>query len=518
MAGVVNGSLESNHAVQGARRRTLWITAIGTTAVALALLVPSTSGKGAEMDEGAVLAYAVRVLDGGVPHRDFLTFYGPGNPWLVAGAFEIFGTSIATERAVGLLYLMVVVLSLFALALRLGGLLAGALAGILAAKIMAHDLVWAYATYGAMAFGLLGLALAMFGAASRPGRRQTLFFLGAGAAGGVAILMRLDFAPTIVVSALPLLAFVPARSRNRYGAGLLPVAAAYMVHVAIVGPEKVERTLRDLLASGPGRSLPLPEPWAYPGSLLTAAILATALLVVLGIVRWRRRPHDLVARVLLSAGLFSAGMIPWTFSRVDEFHIRPFALVSLSLLPAVALLLARTIRLSPRGRGAFTVCIAVISLSPFLSDGKNDVHRALDLREIRSAYRGFYDDDRASASGVVAQTRRLAQPGDSLFVGPQDLRRTNYGPTYVYYLLPHLRPASYYMEMNPGTANRVGSGLADDLRGADWLILTSEWDRWNEPNESSKLGPSEPNDVVRDVFCVRFERGQYRLYERCDRA
>ena len=82
------------------------------------------------------------------------------------------------------------------------------------------------------------------------------------------------------------------------------------------------------------------------------------------------------------------------------------------------------------------------------------------------------------------RARALAQPGESLFVGPQDLRRTNYGPTFMYFLLRDLRPASYYMEMNPGTANREGSGLADELRRADWLILTSEWDDWNEPNES----------------------------------
>ena len=61
--------------------------------------------------------------------------------------------------------------------------------------------------------------------------------------------------------------------------------------------------------------------------------------------------------------------------------------------------------------------------------------------------------------------------------------------------------------MNPGTANREGSGLADELRRADWLILTSEWDDWNEPNDSTEYGPSEPNEVVRDDFCLRLERG-----------
>lgn len=85
------------------------------------------------------------------------------------------------------------------------------------------------------------------------------------------------------------------------------------------------------------------------------------------------------------------------------------------------------------------------------------------------------------------------------------------------YLLWQLRPASYYMGMNPGTANREGSGFADELRGADWLILSTAWDDWDEPNESVEFGPAEPNEVVRDDFCLRFERKPYRLYERCDR-
>ena len=66
------------------------------------LAADAPSGKGFEMDEGAVVAYPARVLDGAVPHRDFLTFYGPGNLWLVAGAFAVFGESVGTERAVGL--------------------------------------------------------------------------------------------------------------------------------------------------------------------------------------------------------------------------------------------------------------------------------------------------------------------------------------------------------------------------------------------------------------------------------
>ena len=73
------------------------------------------------------------------------------------------------------------------------------------------------------------------------------------------------------------------------------------------------------------------------------------------------------------------------------------------------------------------------------------------------------------------------------------------------------------MEMNPGSANGDDSGLADELRRADWLILTSEWDTWDDPNDSMHFGSPEPNEVVRELFCQRLESGTYRLYERCAR-
>ena len=68
-------------------RRVAVASALAVVLFALAYLSPLTVGKGSEMDEGAVVAYASRVLDGAVPHRDFLTFYGPGNPGQHAGAF-----------------------------------------------------------------------------------------------------------------------------------------------------------------------------------------------------------------------------------------------------------------------------------------------------------------------------------------------------------------------------------------------------------------------------------------------
>ena len=469
------------------------------------------------MDEGAVVAYAARVLDGAVPHRDFLTFYGPGNAWVVAGAFAAFGESVLTERLVGLGYRLVIVMSLFVLGTRVSGLLGGVLAALVAAPLMAHEVIWAYATYGAIAFGLLSLALLAAGAARVAGRGQELLFLGAGIAAGIGVLIRVDSA-LAVVSALPLLAFVTWRPRLAYAGGLLAMLSILAVHLVIVGYSRVERVLGDLVASAPGRSLPLPEPSSGTGRMLAAGAVATLLLVVVGAIVSMRFPSELRGRVVLGAGLFAAALIPWTLSRPDIHHVRPLAVVALSMLPAVGLYAVSRLRLARGARVAGVVVIAALSLSFLLGVVRDAAANVRDLRGIRDAEHSFYGGESDPARAVVARADRLTKPGESLFVGPQDLRRTNYGPTYMYFLLRKLEPASYYMEMNPLTANRAGSGLADDLSRSDWLILTTKWDDWDEPNDSSKLGPTEPNDVVRDSFCVRFESEEYRLYERCERG
>jgi hypothetical protein len=51
---------------------------------------------------------------------------------------------------------------------------------------------------------------------------------------------------------------------------------------------------------------------------------------------------------------------------------------------------------------------------------------------------------------LLDRIERIAAPGDRLFVGPADLRRTNYNDTFLYHLLPQLRAATYFLEMNPG--------------------------------------------------------------------
>ena len=120
---------------------------------------------------------------------------------------------------------------------------------------------------------------------------------------------------------------------------------------------------------------------------------------------------------------------------------------------------------------------------------------------------------------MLADLDEFSKPGDRLFVGPADLRRTNYCDTFLYHLAPaKLRPASYFLEMNPFSANRPDSRLARDVASADWLILNRAWDTWSEANRSTENGSNAPNEVVASQFTKLGDYGPYLLYRRNNRA
>ena len=104
-------------------------------------------------------------------------------------------------------------------------------------------------------------------------------------------------------------------------------------------------------------------------------------------------------------------------------------------------------------------------------------------------------------------------PGETVFVGPANLARTNYSDTFVYYLLPELRPASFYTELNPGTANADDSTLASELSGADAVLLTERHDT-ADTEVAAEAGSSAARRIVERNFCRAGAAGSYSLYLR----
>ena len=84
-------------------------------------------------DEGFLAYSAVRVLDGEIPNRDFVSLQSPLSFYTVAAVFKFFGTSLITLRTLGLCIYIAITLLVYAIARHLTGPILALMAAILAA-------------------------------------------------------------------------------------------------------------------------------------------------------------------------------------------------------------------------------------------------------------------------------------------------------------------------------------------------------------------------------------------------
>jgi hypothetical protein len=520
--------------------------------------------QGPPMEEGFMLAFPQRVLAGDVPNKDFLHLYGPGSLWALAGLFKAFGSTLATERLFGLAQHMGIVFGVYAVARAWGRRLATACALVALVVIIGPIGLTALAWNGAVALGLCGLALGLAGrrravGGDEPGGRRRL--LGAGLLAGLALLFRPDLVVAVTLG-FGALAWGLGRDRVKW---LLGGAAAgvspYLVHLASAGVGNAFEGMfvEPVFRLRGGRSLPIPPSWdEFDGFLQKAAgvrestwplpmldrphqvflwfvvlpVVAVGVAAV-GVWRIRAAPAEWRSRVLLTAGLFGVGMLPQALQRPDTAHLAWVSCVPLALAPLAITEVVRAWRprLPAAAIGVGVVGLFLIAVIPFQttrlyvdlvgqSFGRN-VFGASITRDGRNFYYGSAEV--ASAAQAVADRLDAeARDGERLLVGPVDLRRTPYSEAFFYYLFPELTPATRYIEMDPGIANDPGSGLADEVRSADWLILSDVWSGWDEPNDSRLDGPDEPNRVVAEDFCLveEFRTGEdqrlrYQLWRNC---
>jgi hypothetical protein len=494
------------------------------------------------MEEGFMLVFPERVLAGDIPNRDFLHLYGPGSLWFLAGAFKVFGTSLVTERLVGLLQLVGVVLALFALARPWGRAMATIVAVVSLLVIVPPIGLTAMAWNGALALCLWSVWATLRARRSAPGpaRRWALV---AGVLAGVALLYRPDIVVALGAGVAVALFGVEAARVRRFLGGLVVGVAPLAIHVATAG---VGNSVRGMLLDPifelrGGRHLPLPPdpsnlagflqlsgetylldwPLPSPSSAEQLAawfwllFVANGLLAAVGWWCLRRDRGSFAARVLLAVGLVSLGMLPQAIQRTDSTHFAWGGTLALGFLPiALTELLGQSRSLRPRpglrhGLAGGAVLLLLLAVIPTFTYrhyadfavqtfGRHRLAFAV-THEGRTFYVGRQDAGRALEK-LLPVADRVAPPGGRLFVGPVDLRKTSYSDAFLYYLLPDTEPATYYIEMDPGVANEEGSGLAEDLASADVVILSKIWDDWNEPNDSRKVGSDESVRVLEERF------------------
>ena len=186
-------------------------------AVVLLLPVPGLMRyQGPPMEEGFMLVFPEQMLNGSLPHRDFLHLYGPGSLWALAAVFKVFGTDLFVERMVGLAQHAAVAYGMYAL-LRPWGRRIATSGAIVSVVILIGPLgLSAMAWNGALALGVCSLAVGAAAVrragAGDEGRRWLVPL--AGVLGGAALLYRPDLVLAVALG-LGALWFELPRPRRR---------------------------------------------------------------------------------------------------------------------------------------------------------------------------------------------------------------------------------------------------------------------------------------------------------------
>ena len=446
------------------------------------------------MEEGSVLVYPERVLAGAIPNKDFETMYGPGNLWFLAGVYRVFGITVGVERTVGLLYRLALVLALFFIGRR-HGLAVGIAAALIATLLTVGTWGVAYAWFGGLAFAAWSLVAIT--------ERRSLFL--GGIAGGLALVFRPDL--VIVIAALVLIG----RSR-RFTIGVLAGSLLYVLLIVLAGPRAViEGTIVDpIFRINPGRRFPIP--WTSP--LLWLVLGSTALLACSAWVSHRRSKDT----SLLACAWFSAALLPYALQRADDFHLASAGCVSVALMPAAITVLLDEER---RRLAVPIACLIVVASSwgSALRGTMESIGQTIGVGDPPSYPLTFngrtvpmpLKSQVDQLSGLLSAIEASTEPGDRIFVGPSDLSNTVYNDTFLYHLVPDLTPATYFLEMNPGTADRPGSRLKSDMSTADVIVVTARYDDWGSP------APRDPSEGSIDLngLCASATFGPWRLYVRC---
>jgi hypothetical protein len=531
---------------------------IGLAVVAIGVIGPLRGlykATGSSMEEGFMLVFPKLVQQGKLPNVDFLHLYGPTSLDVLALWYRLFGDSLESQRTFGLLQHLGIILAVYALARVAGHVAATGAALVATVLIMTPIGLSALAWHGGVALGLWSVVFALR-ALSGPDRVRDWWF-----AGGLAGLA-LGYRPDLVVALALALGFAVWRRRTMWrwlvagaAVGLLPM----WWHLVVAGPVRaIEGMVIDpVFRLRPGRELPSPPSWGVVDGALQAVaeglppywplpapaasqqlflwffaviVIAVAVPVLAWLARRRHGGWEPVTLVLMVSGLFGLGILPQALQRPDSTHLAWVAVVSWSVLvPTIAVWLRGTGWAAARRSLAATVAVGLLMLviCPFYTYRHHLLHSRVSIGDLPPPFlverdgRRFWFGDffvAKALSEMIPVLEQVSEPGDRLIVGPADLSRTIYSDVSVYWMFPELVPATYYIEMDPGLADRADSGLADDIATADFLVLTNIWTGWNEPNASGDFLSNEHNEAVAEHFCLldRFEDNLVLLFERCE--
>jgi hypothetical protein len=484
-------------------------------------------------DEGLMLQAAARIAGGEVPYRDFWWFYPPGQPYLLALLWKLFGPSLLTWRILRVLCDAAAATLAWALARRGGASRRVAIAAWLAAA-----LAMAYPTGPHPFPPTLAMCL---GALLLMERRPAL----AGGLAGLAAVWRIEFAAYLGLGVLLAYALRPGPRRERVEMAArftgCSVAVAAVLYIPVVAAAGLGDSF-DLLIRYPVDDFSdyqsLPFPLDYDGVLNTSSLggflsdsAESLLLFYLPLALVIGLAGSLAALALrfarerwwqVAAAVFAIGMTHYLVTRPDAFHTAPLAvmvavLASWAIAERLEAAPARALKLAAAGLAGLAVTYAVV-------EGID--RRWLELRADRAELRipvadGVRVDksERQPLERAVRYVRDHTRPGEPIYVATRRSDLVTAGAPLLYVLAGRPNPTPYDIAA-PGvvTTAPVQREIVRDLRRSGVRSVI----RWTDPlsavHEPNRAGESSGVRLLDDYLERAYTRvaryGSYVLLER----
>lgn len=451
-------------------------------------------------DESVLLVYPEQILSGRWPNRDFFMPYGPGQFWLLAGVYKIFGVSLVAERLVGWILHIAIALGVVRIAMRRGRFVAGT-AGCASAFILAFLGLPAFAWLGALSLTIWSIAIMV-------GTKTRGTSVVAGLLVGLVFAVRPELGPVAILCQLPLIRRTPSKSFwiLGFGLGSIPI----VIHLTLAGHEFVKNILFLMREASAGVAVP---PHVSPAiSAAAFSLMASALALAWRAVR-ERDPG------LLAVTLLSILILPQAFQRTDLTHIVYVGCFIWPMWFAMVFSRSAVARgvVHRYGSGWLRQCFSVagvVLMSAILMMSAASWRTTFWLKHLDKSLPMHEATAIQDTNDIIAATNQRVRPGSRIFVGAVDMSVLNYSPVYLYFLLPEYRPAGYYLDLFGGY-DAVGKKLSKDIQKADALLLSDMPMLQHSLYRNVPRQPSYANDAVARYFCAVGRYGDILLYIRC---
>jgi len=490
-------------------------------------------------DEGLTLAGADRILLGDVPYKDFWHTHPPGQIWLTAAVFWLVGESMMAARTLDAAVKVLLAISIWNWAGRLG--LERGAGRAIAVTAFAFAVLWlealgtfGYAGFPALLCGLESLRLVLRSLDEPDVRRAGRLMAGAGLVAGAGALFRLDSgvhgaaAATVTVLLFHATATPQLHDgRWRAASGALAIFASgaavpLLLALGALAAQGVSaQSLFDTLVVYPAtvfpdmRRLPPPAP-----SWRTLAFYVPIGLGVLGLARGvlrlkRSERHDTQALGWCALSLLVLAAIPQARTRADLLHQLPVLLPTLPLAAAWGEALWRR---GPPGRAGAAMLAPLFALTYLWQPatswlGPPPTRSQRDHGLARAAGVAL----RADQAAAVRAVQRLAPPGAFVYVGNGRHDRSVANDALFYFLAARQYP-TYYHNLLPGLTTREAAQriIVSDLRshGVRYVVLCTQFDEATEPNASRESGSADLDAYLRGAYGLTSTIGQYQVWVR----